>query len=218
MRALFRVLLVSPGTTGDSGNTPSICPNLVKHQVCKLKNCPEDNPSPVQIMSEFVKKWQCKKATRIPKFNSFSDQRWKLDGNMLENKAGIWKSVDSWVFKSKNGGLIYIENTSTTKVLGAKSDGKVIQEFLVEGKADQLWKKGKPDAEGYFILYSFLFFGLTKVLTAISENSLEIKGNITMRWIFLVDYLLIIYHVFFLHIDQIKPHAHIYGIKPDEPW
>ena len=100
---------------------------------------------------------------------------------MLKNKAGIWKSVDSWVFKSKLGDLIYIENTSTTKVLSAKSDGRVIQEVLVEGKAGQLWKKGKPDAEGYFILYSSLFFGLTKVLTAISENILEIKGNIDMR-------------------------------------
>ena len=99
---------------------------------------------------------------------------------MLENKAGIWKSVDSWVFKSKRGDLIYIENSSKKWVLGAKSDGRVIQEVFVEGKAGQLWKKGKPDAEGYFILYSSLFFGLTKVLTAISENTLEIKGNITM--------------------------------------
>ena len=62
----------------------------------------------------------------------------------------------------------------------ATSDDRVIQEVFVEGKADQLWKKGKPDAEGYFILYSSLFFGLTKVLTAISENTLEIKGNITI--------------------------------------
>ena len=91
---------------------------------------------------------------------------------MLENKAGIWKSVDSWVFKSKRGDLVYIENSSKKWVLGAKSDGRVIQEVFVEGKAGQLWKKGKPDAEGYFILYS-----LTKVLTAISENTLEIKGN-----------------------------------------
>ena len=57
MRALFRILLVSPRTTGDSGNTPSICPNLVKHEVCKLKDCPVDNnPPPVQIKGEFVKK------------------------------------------------------------------------------------------------------------------------------------------------------------------
>ena len=56
MRALFRVLLVSPRISGNSGNTPSICPNLVKHEVCKLKNCPDENPPPVQILGEFVKK------------------------------------------------------------------------------------------------------------------------------------------------------------------
>ena len=101
---------------------------------------------------------------------------------MLENKAGIWKSVDSWVFKTKNGDLIYIENTSTTKVLGAKKDGEVIQEFFVEGKADQLWKKGKPDAEGYFTLENSKF---PKLMTGISSSGLEIKGNLTLRWIYL---------------------------------
>ena len=142
--------------------------------------------------------WVCKKkhrknSKRIPKFNSFSDQRWKLDGTRLKNKAEIWISHDDWVFTSRLGYLIYIRNYSKKWVLGAKSDGRIIQEVFVAGKAGQLWKKGKPDAEGYFILYSSLFFGLTKVLTAISENSLEIKGNITMRWIFLVDCLLNIY-------------------------
>ena len=78
-----------------------------------------------------------------------------------------------WVFKTKGDDKIYVENTSTAKVLGATSDGKVVQEFLVEGKADQLWKKGEPDAEGYFTLQNS---GEPKVLTAISESSLEIKG------------------------------------------
>ena len=70
--------------------------------------------------------------------------------------------------------MIYIENTSKTKVLGAASDGKVIQEFSVEGKANQLWKKGKPDAEDYYTLENS---GKPKFLTAISESGLEIKGN-----------------------------------------
>ena len=68
-----------------------------------------------------------------------------------------------------------------------------------EGKAHQLWKKGELDCEDYFTLEKS---GVPKVLTAISESSLEIKGKITIRWIYLVDYLLIIYYVVFLHTDQ----------------
>ena len=92
---------------------------------------------------------------------------------MLKNKEGVWNSDDLWNFESKDDGLICVENTSKTKVLGATTDGKVVQEFLVEGKAEQFWKKGKPDAEGYFTLQNS---GEPKVLTAISESSLEIKG------------------------------------------
>ena len=126
---------------------------------------------------EFVKKKQCKKATSVCKLNSFPDktQRWKLGNNKrLENEEGVWKSDDLWIFKIKRDDMIYIENTSKAKVLEATSDGKVIQELLVEGKADQLWKKGEPNAEGYFTLrHSGKPW---KVLTAISESSLEIKG------------------------------------------
>ena len=93
---------------------------------------------------------------------------------MLENKAGLWRSVDSWIFKTKDDDrLIYIENTSKAKVLETARDGKVIQEVFVEGKADQLWKKGEPDAEGYVTLQNSRE---PKVLTAISKSSLEIKG------------------------------------------
>ena len=92
---------------------------------------------------------------------------------MLKNKEGAWKSDDDWDFKPQIDGLIYIENTSKTKVLGSTSDGKVIQEVLVGGKADQLWKKGEADAEGYFTLQNS---GEPKVLTAISESSLKIIG------------------------------------------
>ena len=97
---------------------------------------------------------------------------------MLKNKAGLWKSNDSWIFKTKDIDLILIENTSKTKVLGATSDGKVIQEVFVEGKAEQLWTKGILRPDGYFTLRNS---GVPKVITAISESGLEIKGNITMR-------------------------------------
>ena len=63
----------------------------------------------------------------------------------------------------------------------ATKDGKVIQKDFEKGNAQQLWKKGKPDDEDYFTLESH--YNLTKVITAISESDLEIKGNITLRCI-----------------------------------
>ena len=84
-----------------------------------------------------------------------------------------------WIFKTKDDDyLIHVESTSKTKVLGATSDGKVIPEDFEEGKPHQLWKKGELDAKDYFTLQNS---GVPKVLTAMSESSLEIKGNITMR-------------------------------------
>ena len=70
--------------------------------------------------------------------------------------------------------------------MGATNDGKVIQEVIIEGKADQLCKKGKFDVEGYFTLENSR---VPKVRTAIYKSGLEIKGNITLRWILLVVYL-----------------------------
>ena len=116
---------------------------------------------------------------------------WILNASRLENKEKLWKSDDLWNFESKDNDLIYVENTSKTKVLQATLNGTtVIQEVFEEGKAEQLWKKGKPDAAGYFTLetlesHSELWkYRRTKVITAISESGLEIKGNIyviTMR-------------------------------------
>merc|ERR1719362_985629 len=101
-------------------------------------------------------------------------QRWKLDNKKLENKEGVWTSDDLWIFKTKDDDLIYVENTSKTKVLGATSDGKVILEDFEDGKAHQLWRKGELDAENYFTLENS---GVPKVLTAISESSLEINDQ-----------------------------------------
>ena len=112
---------------------------------------------------------------------------------MLQNKAGLWMSNDEWNFKKKDENddySYYIENISKSKVLGAKNDGEVILEDFEEDKAEQLWKKGEPNAEGYFTLENCK---LSKVITATSSNSLELKGNITLRWISLsqliVNYL-----------------------------
>ena len=61
------------------------------------KRCGSTSPDEI---GEFVKQQQCKKATRVCKLNSFSDktQRWKLDGEMLINKEGVWTSNDNWKF------------------------------------------------------------------------------------------------------------------------
>ena len=74
--------------------------------------------------------------------------------------------------------VVVLHTDLKAKVLGATSDGRVILEDFEEGKAHQLWKKRELDAEDYFTLENF---GVPKVLTAISESSLEIKGSITMR-------------------------------------
>ena len=63
----------------------------------------------------------------------------------------------------------------------ATNDGKVTKKNFVDGKAEQLWKKGQPDDEGYFTLESHS--KSAKFITAISESDLEIKGNITLRCI-----------------------------------
>ena len=89
-------------------------------------------------------------------------------------------SDELWNFKTNDDDLIHIENISKTKVLATASDGQVILEDLEEGKAEQLWKKGKPDAEGFFTLENSK---MPKFITAISESGLEIQGNITLRWI-----------------------------------
>ena len=96
---------------------------------------------------------------------------------MLKNKKGKWMSDEQWNFKTINDDLIHIENISKTKVLATASDGQVILEDLEEGKAEQLWKKGKPDAEGYFTLINSK---VPKIMTAISSSVLQMKGNIIL--------------------------------------
>ena len=110
---------------------------------------------------------------------------------MLENKAGFWKGSHEWNFRTKMNSvdLIYIEyiissgpplNITETLILEAKNGAVAFELDVEENKAEQLWEKGKPDAKGYFILVPSLasFVTVPKVITAISENDLEIKGNI----------------------------------------
>ena len=70
------------------------------------------------------------------------------DNKRLKNK-GHWRSTEKWKFKPKDdSNLIYIENISQQgKVWEAQSNGSVLFKNFEEGKAEQLWKKGVPDAE-----------------------------------------------------------------------
>ena len=97
---------------------------------------------------------------------------------MLLNKEGLWMSDDEWNFKTirfiYQGELICIENINKTKVLGTKNNSKVILKNFEENKPEQLWKKGEPNAEGYFTLENYK---VSKFMTATSSTSLELKGN-----------------------------------------
>ena len=72
-----------------------------------------------------------------------------------------------WIFNTTKGNdLIYINNTSKAKVLGATSDGKVILEDCEIDNAHQLWKKGELGAEDYVTLENS---GVPKFLIAVSS-------------------------------------------------
>ena len=91
------------------------------------------------------------------------------------------KEDDEWIFKVKNetaNGSIIIENkkSSKTDVLVSSGDGKVDLE-------KQLWKKGIPDAEGYFTLK---LSHTPKFMTAISSSTLKIQGSIIHNVIFAI--------------------------------
>ena len=101
---------------------------------------------------------------------------------MLQNYFGNTLDMPDmkWNFKPKDD-LIYIEKMSNSKVLGTADDNKVILEDFEEDKAEQLWKRGMPNAEGYFTLENYK---VPKVMTTgITVTGLEIKGNLTHRMI-----------------------------------
>ena len=99
------------------------------------------------------------------------------------NNANIWASTDKWSF-TPEGGMIYIENTSTSNVL-AVSGHDVIPEVKEKKKVGQLWSKKEENAEGYFTLEKF---SGTKFLTATSMISLKTKGQYN-GWNFFIKVL-----------------------------
>ena len=120
---------------------------------------------------------------------------------MLESYSEYWASDQEWSFKTKDD-LIYIENISQEKFLESSSDGDVILKDFEEDKAQQLWKKGKLDAEGYFTLESQTPDSFILSSSASNSSILQIRGIITLCWI--VNLFMIIYHV--LHTNRSRIH------------
>ena len=85
-------------------------------------------------------------------------------------------SDEEWNFKAKDD-LIYIENITKSKPLGVWHSYYADLEYFEEDKAEQLWKKGEPNAEGYFTLENS---SVPQVLTPYS-SVFKIQGNITLR-------------------------------------
>ena len=109
-------------------------------------------------------------------FNPFSDEQlWKLDGKMLENKKGLWKSgvKQKWRFTFE-GDLIRIENIWKKKVFGTTNDISVKLENIEDNKDGQLWKKGEPNNDGYFSLENDK---VSKFLTAVSDEWVKLELN-----------------------------------------
>ena len=103
---------------------------------------------------------------------SDSSQLWKLDGagGTLRNKEDISISDHDWNITTKKSTLFNIVNLNNSRVLEI-TNGRVTEEDAVDGKDGQLWRKGKPDAEGYFSLEGSKS---SKILTATSGNDLHL--------------------------------------------
>ena len=84
----------------------------------------------------------------------------------------LWILDDDGELKNKAVILDKKWNITTKKT----AYGTVIEEDFVDGKPGQVWKQGKPDAEGYFSLEDSKS---SKILTATSSSKLEVKGNRT---------------------------------------
>ena len=102
-------------------------------------------------------------------------QLWKIDGTTLINKANIWQSAHEWIFKpvEKEAGKIYIEKTSIDKVLATPDKHRLVEEAFDKQNANQKWKKGPANREGFFTLENI---SSQKFLTSNSTDKLVLKG------------------------------------------
>jgi hypothetical protein len=90
-----------------------------------------------------------------------------------------------WNIKTKKTFIIIVNDSNDKLVLGITKNDKVIEQDFVDGDPGQLWKKGKPDAEGYFSLEGSKS---SKILTATSSSNLEVIGNHTSLNAYLINF------------------------------
>ena len=97
-------------------------------------------------------------------FRILDEQRWRLVGSTLENKAGtsFWKTSDIWAKREEMDGTYLLENVSKAKWL--TRSGKLT---FNKDKA-QFWKEVNKDADGFFTLEVYL--GTKEQLTRTSGN------------------------------------------------
>ena len=98
---------------------------------------------------------------------------WKLDSNLLINKARLWTSKDNWDL-TVDETWVCIQNKSTEKVLTVSDSGVEVSEDNMVPFTSQMWTKGEPNKDGYFTLTSI---DSGKVLTANWALSLTIEGK-----------------------------------------
>ena len=104
---------------------------------------------------------------------------WKLDSNLLINKARLWTSKDNWDL-TVDETWVCIQNKSTEKVLTVSDSGVEVSEDTMVPFTSQMWTKGEPNKDGYFTLTSI---DSGKVLTANWALSLTIEGkNLVELW------------------------------------
>ena len=97
-------------------------------------------------------------------------------------------------------------NISNNKTVLGITNNEVTGEDFVDGKPGQLWKKGKPDTDGYFSIEGSKS---SKILTATSPSNLEglpleVLGNQVM-----LNYIIFVY--FFIVLLCYQQIANKYG-------
>ena len=94
----------------------------------------------------------------------------------LRNKADNSILGKEWNIKTKKTFINIVDVSDEKMVIGISNHETVIEEEFEDGKPGQHWKKGKPDADGYFSLEGSKS---SKILTATSSSNLEVIGNHT---------------------------------------